>query len=404
MIRKNFLSYIRFLLYGLTLLFLFHFETTSIGPVKVSHLWKGAVLAYLIFVIFRENKLKMFIYGPLLCISVLQLVNIELYNNPFDAVLLFSTTVIIPLIGIYVLRFKPEQLKLSLMFFSSFFILSFVPYQIGLLSSLGSGYELVHYGSEDKGLLGPFQEEHTASTALASSLLVVVFFWLSNTYSKWLLSVLFALGFYFLFLTYVRTGMAMFAIGLLPIAWFFGKQSLVKFLRLAIVLSFSTLFIFSWVLSNETMMNRITGERATSSETESFEQLGSGRGLLYLSSLQIYAEANIAEKIIGIGRSEALQRMGDKYLNAPPHNGFLSLLLNNGILALLLFLSFIRNIYKLQKGMHQLDSRILIQSLLLAYMTMTFFQDYDLLYPILLLMLSIAFSYNTQLIRNRIQI
>jgi len=406
MIRKNFLSYIRFLLYGLTLLFLFHFETTSIGSVKVSHLWKGAVLAYLILVIFREMKLKTFIYGPLLCISVLQLVNIELYNNPFNAVLLFSITVIIPLIGIYVLRFKPEQLKLSLIFFSSFFILSFVPYQIGLLSSLGSVYELRGYGSEAKGLVGPFQGAHAASSALASSLLVVVFFWLSNTYSKWLLSVLFALGFYFLFLTYVRTGMAMFAIGLLPIAWFFGKHSLVKSLRLAIVLSFSTLFIFSWVLSNETMMNRITGEREASSETESFEQLGSGRGQLYLSSLKIYAEANIAEKIIGIGPSEALQRMADKtgsYRNVP-HNGFLLLLLNNGILALLLFLSFIRNIYKLQKGMHQLDSRILIQSLLLAYMTMTFFQNYDLLYAVLLLMLSIAFSYNTQLIRNRIQI
>jgi hypothetical protein len=204
--------------------------------------------------------------------------------------------------------------------------------------------------------------------------------------------------------------MAMFAIGLLPIAWFFGKQSLVKFLRLAIVLSFSALFIFSWVLSNEAMMNRITGERATSSETESFEQLGSGRGMIYLASLKIYAEANIAEKIIGVGESEALQRMEDKTGHASfPHNGFLLLLLNWGILALLLFLSFMRNIYKLQKGMrqkgmHQLDSRILIQALFLAYMTMTFFQTYDLLYALLLLMLSIAFSYKTQLIRNRIQI
>jgi len=405
MIKKNFLSYIRFLLYGLTLLFLFHFETTSIGSVKVSHLWKGAVLAYLIFVIFRENKLKIFIYGPLLYISVLQLVNIELYNNPFNAVHLFSTTVIIPLIGIYVLRFKPEQLKLSLMFFSSFFILSFVPYQIGLLSSLGKVYELIGYGSENIGLVGPFQNPHAASTALASSLLVVVFFWLSNTYNKWLLSVLFALGFYFLFLTYVRTGMAMFAIGLLPIAWFFGKQSLVKFSRLAIVLSFSALFIFSWVLSNETMMSRITGERAKSSETESFEQLGSGRGMIYQSGLQIYAEANFAEKIIGVGPSEAMQRMEDKTGHRSfAHNGFLLLLLNNGILGLLLFLSFMRNIYKLQKGMRQLDSRILIQALFLAYMTMTFFQDYDLLYAVLLLMLSIAFSYKTQLIRNRIQI
>ncbi len=176
MTRKNFLSYIRFLFYGLTLLFLFHFETVAIGPVKVSHLWKGIVLANLIFVVFRENKLKMFIYGPLLCISVLQLANMELYNDPFNAVLLFSTTVIIPLIGIYVLRFKPEQLKLSLMFFSSFFILSFVPYQIELLSSLGPAQDLLGFGSEDIGIIGPFASPHAASTALASSLLVVVFF------------------------------------------------------------------------------------------------------------------------------------------------------------------------------------------------------------------------------------
>ena len=405
MTRTNFSSYIRLLLYGLTLLFLFHFETTSIGPVKVSHLWKGAVLAYLILVIFRENKLKVFIYGPLLYISVLQLVNIELYNDPFNAVLLFGTTVIIPLIGIYVLRFKPEQLKLSLMFFSSFFILSFVPYQIGLLSSLGSTYGLVGYGSEDEGLIGPFAGPHSASTALASSLLVVVFFWLSNAYSKWLLSVLFALGIYFLFLTYVRTGMAMFAIGLLPMAWFFGKQNLVKSFRLAIVLSLSALFIFSFVLSNETLMSRITGERAGASETESFEQLGSGRGALYLTSLKIYAEANIAEKIIGIGQSESLQRMMDKTgSRLAPHNGFLQLLLNNGIIALLMFLFFIRKTYKLLKGMHQLDNSILIQALLLAYIIMTFFQNYDLLYALLLLMLSIAFSYKTQLIRNRNQI
>ena len=51
------------ILLSAVLLFLFHFETVSIGPVKVSHLWKGAILAYLIFVIFSEKKLKMFIYG-----------------------------------------------------------------------------------------------------------------------------------------------------------------------------------------------------------------------------------------------------------------------------------------------------------------------------------------------------
>lgn len=402
---RIFSSAIITILLSVVLLFLIHFESLYLGPIKISHLWKGSLLVYLLFVLIQKGKIKPYFYGPLLLLSIMQLVNIELINNPLNSITLFATTLILPLIGMYAFKFSPKQLQKSLLYFSSFFILSFVPYQIGLLSSLGRVYELLSYGSENIGLTGPFQNPHAASTALASSLLVVVFFWLSNTYSKWLLSVLFALGFYFLFLTYVRTGMAMFAIGLLPIAWFYGKQSLIKFLRLAIVLSFSTLFIFSWVLSNEAMMGRITGERAKSSETESFEQLGSGRGMIYLSSLQIYAEANIAEKIIGVGQSDALQRMEDKTGHPlVPHNGFLSLLLNNGILALLLFLSFIRNIYKLQKGMHQLDSSILIQALLLAYMTMTFFQNYDLLYAVLLLMLSIAFSYNTQLIRNRIQI
>ena len=269
------------ILLSVVLLFLFHFESLYLGPIRISHLWKGSLLVYLLFVLIQKGKIKPYFYGPLLLLSIMQLVNIELINNPLNSITLFATTLTLPLIGMYAFKFSPKQLQKSLLYFSSFFILSFVPYQIGLLSSLGRAYELIGYGSENIGLVGPFQNPHAASTALASSLLVVVFFWLSNTYSKWLLSVLFALGLYFLFLTYVRTGMAMFAIGLLPIAWFFGKQSLVKFLRLAIVLSFSTLFIFSWVLSNEAMMSRITGERTGSSETESFEQLGSGRGRLH---------------------------------------------------------------------------------------------------------------------------
>jgi len=410
---RNFSSAIITILLSVVLFFLFHFETIYLGPIKVSHIWKGSVLGYLLFVLIQKGKIKPYLYGPLLLLSILQLVNRELIDNPLNAITLFATTLIIPLIGMYAFKFSPKQLQNSLLYFASFFILSFVPYKIGLLSSLGSVYELVLYGSENKGLTGPFQGPHAAATTLASSLLVVVFFWLSNAYNKWLLSALFALGAYFLLLTYVRTGMAMFAMGLLPIVWFFGKQSQVKFLRLVMVLFFSTLFIFLMVISNDTMMNRITGERSWTAETgiggssekESFEKLGSGRGKLYLSSIQLYAEANIAEKIIGVGQSEAMHRIGDMVgRDLIPHNGFLLLLLHNGILALLVYLSFLRNIYKLQKSMHQLDSRILIQALFLAYMTMTFFQTYDILYTLLLLMLSIAFSYKTQLIRNRIQI
>jgi len=55
-----------------------------------------------------------------------------------------------------------------------------------------------------------------------------------------------------------------------------------------------------------------------SSETESFERLGSGRVSLYILSFQIYAEANIVEKIIGMGPSEFLQRIENKIDPGPP--------------------------------------------------------------------------------------
>ncbi len=344
---------------------------------------------------------------PLLLIALMQLINVELIVNPLNAILMFGVALILPLAGMYVCRFTPKQLEKGLIFFASFFILCFIPYKLGLLTSLGDGYDLDTFGGkgEVEGLIGPFQGVHSASTALAGALLVVIYFLFANTFNRGFLLLLFILGLYFLFNTYARTGMVMLALGLIPIVFHFGKKNIINFFHLAVMGVITAILVSTWVLSNETMMNRITGERLHSTESSSFEQMGSGRGLIYLSSLKIFAEANIVEKIIGIGQSETLHRMEDKIgQRLLPHNGFLLLLLNNGILALLLFLSFMRNIYKLQKDMHQLDSRVLIQALFSAYLTMTFFQNYDLFYTVLLLMLSIASTYKTQLIRNRMQI
>jgi len=207
---RIFSSAIITILLSVVLLCLFHFESLYLGPIKISHLWKGSLLFYLLFVLILKAKIKPYIYGPLLLLSIMQLVNIEIINNPLNSITLFATTIILPLIGMYVFKFSPKQLQNSLLYFSSFFILSFVPYQIGLLSSLGEAKDLVIYGGgeDNKGLIGPFQGPHAAATALASSLLVVVFFWMSNTYNKWLLSMLFALGIYFLVLTYIRTDLA----------------------------------------------------------------------------------------------------------------------------------------------------------------------------------------------------
>lgn len=389
---------IKYLFLGFLLLFLFHFESLSIGPVKVSHLWKGVLLLFLLVSVFRKKNVFVFIYKPLLFLGVIQVLNVELINNTFNAILLFGTTLILPLLGIYVLKYNVEQLKKSLLFFAAFFILCFIPYQLGILTSIEEGYKLSSYSAAENtgGLVGPFQTVHSASTALAGAFLVVLYFWLAKAFNRIYLTTLLILGFYFLIATYVRTGMAMVIVGALPMIIYYAKKDASTRGRLIIVGGILSILIGGWVLSNETLMDRITGERvaAHKSETDSFESLGSGRGGIYISSLEIFAEANIFEQIIGMGQTEELKRMENKIGSGiVPHNGFLLLLLNNGLLGLFLFLYFLRKIYKKQKRIYS-DKKHFIKGLLFAYVVMTFFQNFDMIYMYLILVLGIAYTMN----------
>lgn len=383
---------VKYLILGILLLFLFHFESLSIGPMKVSLIWKGFLLTYLIIVLTRGAKIKPYLYGSLLLLAFLQIINIELINNTFNAILLFSTTLIIPLLGIYVFRFTFEQINKGLLFFASFFILCFTPYKLGLLSSINSGYELTSYGFESSGLIGPFQTVHSASTALAGALLVVVFFLFTNAYSKIYLSFLLLLGTYFLFSTYVRTGMLMFILGLIPIIFHFGKKNSKSFLKLLAANMIASIVLVPWILSNEALMDRITGKRVNQSEFDSVEDLGSGRGSIYISAVEIYIEANLLEKIFGVGQAQEKIRMEKKIGHGLiPHNGFLLILLNNGVIGIVLFLTFLMNIYRCLLT-YKSESVVLLKALFLAYIVMTFFQNFDMLYEILLLFLSIALT------------
>lgn len=375
-------SLFKYIFYGLILLFLFHFETLYIGPIKISHLWKGVVLVYLLFAIIKKKQ-KAFIYKPFIWIAVLQLVNIEIINNPLNAFVIFSTTLLLPIIGIYVLKFNYNQLRKALIFFASFFILSFVPYQLGILQSLEEGYNLSAFGGAS-GLVGPYQNPHGAAISLASALIVVLYYWFEGSFNKLYLTILFLLGFYFLLNTYVRTGLAMFAIGSIPILFYFAKKQARTFFQLVIFAFFMAILASNWILSNEVLMNRITGQSQYHSE-ESFESMGSGRGGIYIASLEIFIESNPLEKIFGMGQSEQINRIYKKTgMEIVSHNGFLDLLLANGLLGLLLFLSLILRIYKLAK------SSILLKSSLFMYLVMCIVQGYDWISASLVLFLSIS--------------
>lgn len=382
-------SFFKYTLLGLILLFLFHFESLNIGLIKVSHLWKGILLIFLLIKVFNQKNFIVSIYKPLIGLSLLLLLSVEILVNPINGFLLFGTNLILPLFGIYVLRFNVNQLQKALAFLSIFFVLSFVPYELGFLNSFRGGYNLEGYGIQNEaGIIGPFQTVHSASTALGGSFIVLLYFWFKKTYKPIVLLFLLGLCFYFLIFTYVRTGMAMAAIGSLPILIHFSRKNIKTKFRLILIGSLMALLISGWVLSNEVLKNRISGMRSSGSiETESFESLGSGRGKLFIASVEIFDESNAYEKLFGSGLSESTDRMYKKLgYRLLPHNGFLSLLLINGLIGLVIFFSFLRNILKKRKLNN--EHKTLLTSTFLAYLVMTFFQSYDMLYMYILFVLS----------------
>jgi hypothetical protein len=381
---------IKYIAIGLFLLFLFHFESLNIGPIKVSHLWKGVLLVHLLSNFLRSDKKYVFIYRPLFFIALLHLINLELVNNTLNAFLTFGITLIIPLFGVYLIKYPIEKLKSVLLFVASFFVLAFIPYKLGLLESIKEGYNLEQYGTDVAGLIGPFQNVHAASMALGGSFLVILYFIMDKVFNRIYLFILLILCFYFLLNTYVRTGMAMAALGSVPIVFYFAKNNLSTRINVIFIGGIMSLLISTWVFTNPILLNRIKGKAANSDESESVEKVGSGRGYLWKHAIAIYSEENLLEKLIGIGQTETLNRMSKKvYHKVFPHNGFLQILLVNGLVGFVALIVFIYKVYKTKNKLHK-KYFVLVKSLLFAFVIMSFVQTYDLLYFHILMMLAIT--------------
>ena len=83
------------------------------------------------------------------------------------------------------------------------------------------------------------------------------------------------------------------------------------------------------------------------------------------------------EKIIGMGQEEQMDRINKKLvLGLYRINGFLDLLLVNGILGLTLFVVFLRKII-MSYNFYKTEYNSLVQSLFMLYLTMCFFQGYN---------------------------
>ena len=158
--------------------------------------------------------------------------------------------------------------------------------------------------------------------------------------------------------------------------------------------SFIIFFTAIQIFSNDALVNRISGNRISNSE-DTFESMGSGRGRIWLASALVYLDSSSTEKIIGMGELQQKKRIGDLIgINIVSHNGFLDLLLVNGIIGLILFLIFLYRVYKYILAIKS-NYNTLAMSLFILYLTMCFFQGYNWINTALILMLSLGLCRNS---------
>ena len=178
----------------------------------------------------------------------------------------------------------------------------------------------------------------------------------------------------------------MFIIGSILI--FFNELKIKKIVKPLIFIIVSSFLIINFGNFDSIFFKRMKGEDKYNKE-ETIEQLGSGRGLLFIHGLDILVSYdNPLNYIYGIGQSKLFEEI-KKRTGKPlvTHNGFLDIAIIHGLLGLILILYFLhKNLIILIRNRNNKYFSLGL-AILFSTIAMIFFQDHKRFYCILLLLL-----------------
>jgi O-antigen ligase len=262
-------------------------------------------------------------------------------------------------------------------------VMSFLPFSFGLIESINEVYNLEFYGGSTNAIIGIFQTPHVASSVLVMSILVLVHFLITSR-SFFILGIV-VIGIWMLTETYVRTGLVQLVAGLLVyVPRLFRFTS--KGLRQAILVGIGLVVLGSLRFSgDDVFMRRLTGQHDFYQE-DNLESLGSGRGKLWLAAADIVADNNIYDFIFGIGQEAMKAKMYDRVgYRIITHSGFLDALLVRGLVGLFLLCIFLLRVWRFGKARRNQHYREIVLSAGMAFVIYTFFQEYDMVYNLIIL-------------------
>jgi hypothetical protein len=337
------MKFIKYLL----LFLLIYLDPFLIGGFKWAQIWKIIILVILFFY-FSINNYK---YNKFVSIyfflAISSLINASIFESFIGEFGIFIKNLILPFILVFWINSKSNPNKF-IKDFSVFIILSGIPFIFKLIPQLGGQYDLEIFGASLNifSYTGLFQNPHAASIITAYATIVCFNFFKKSQKKgeKYFMLIVFIIGLILSVKTFVRTGLAMTIVGLLSNA-IYGK-SLTKILKFSPLFIVISVMLITYVSSNELLLNRLVGVNMYQT-TMDINTISSGRLGIWESSLKSYTKNNNPiELFFGLGenllKKRNKQEVGREFVT---HNGFLDMLITNGVLGLVIYILFVKKWY-----------------------------------------------------------
>ena len=340
------------LLFLLLLWVLVYFEPINIGPLKISQIWK--TIAVIIFYFSLPiRRLPVFLWVGFL-FAFKYLIYIYMPYGYLKALQETLESLIFPIsLGYFYIKYKDkpnssENLMNIAILLSLFVIYSTIPFVFGL-KSLNPELDLESFGLDETAIKGLFYHIAPASKLFTVSTIVLI-----NSYKRfnnsflnkmiWGATVL--LGTYFVYASWARTAWLIFIISL--IISLFWDTSLKN--KLAAVLA--TMFLFMGIVwfyqTNQAFRWRITGGATYRTDTElSVDELSSARLPFIIVAIDNLKEEGLAGQLFGYGTVHGTDLFKIKTdMAIGSHNRTFEILESSGLVALLLYIIFIFQLFK----------------------------------------------------------
>jgi len=325
-----------------------------IFSLELNDIFQGGFLIVLLFLSqFSLKRNSITKYSFLVAFKFLFTTGTLFYGYFNDGILMMFRGLTIPILNNYLLikKYNSAQIRQAIVFLSDFIILSFLPYILHIIPETSKGYSLANYGVETHGILGIFYNPHGAASAVSLALLIELFFIIKSKRISIFKVFIFIVGFYVMYKTYVRTGYAMFIVGSMVLFYYeFKTNKFYKVLPFVLSLILGIVYIYN---NSSVLRKRIWDESKYNKhyDPHDINTISSGRIILWMASIKNIKDQDVISLLIGQGFKRSIESMKESTgLSKIAHNGFLDMLLQNGILGILFFLLFLKVWYKLIKS------------------------------------------------------